>query len=248
MSSNIMFTATVALTEKLYKKFQAGELKNLTDDAVSAFLEKNFHWRIQALDYTEIPRSSPPRGLNVTVFSVPISIPENDTEVSQWSGSKSFKPEIRGNPPKSATGVPLAGNTDGWNATSGTWHWSNADEVAVSSVVSQISESATSAAPSSSVTAGPGEALEVSTLPNGQVVTNIVTVVVTITAGAESAETGSASLTEAETATPVTTAVGSVTPGPGEAVEIVTLDSGEKITRVVTVVEEVTVILPAPTA
>jgi tyrosinase len=248
MSSNITLTSNVALTEKLHKKFQAGELTSLTDEAVSAFLEKNFHWRIQALDYTEIPRSSPPKGLNVTVFNVPISIPENDTDVSQWTGSKNFKPEIRGNPPKSVTGTPLAGNTNGWNATSGTWHWSNVDEAAVSSALSQIAETATSAAPSSSVTAGPGEALEISTLPNGQVVTNIITVVVTVTAGAEPLETGSASLTEAETATRITTAVGSVTPGPGEAVEIVTLDSGEKITRVVTVVEEVTVYLPAPTA
>lgn len=248
MSSNITFTSTVSLTDKLYKKFQAGELKSLTDDAVSAFLEKNFHWRIQALDYTEIPRSSPPKGLNVTVFNVPISIPNNDTDVPKWTGSKEFKPKINGNPPKSAVGGPLAGNTDGWNATSGTWHWSNADEAAVSSAISQIDKTSTSAAPSSSVTAGPGEAVEVTTLPNGQVVTHIVTVVVTVTAGAEPAETSSASLTQAETATPVTTAVNSVTPGPGESLEIVTLSSGEKITRVVTVVEEVTVFLPAPTA
>lgn len=247
MSSNVTSTSTVSLTEKLYKKFQAGELTSLSDEAVSAFLEKNFHWRIQALDYTEIPRSSPPRGLNVTVFNIPISIPQNDTDVPKWTGAKAFKPEIHGNPPKSATGAPLAGNSDGWNATSGTWHWSNADEAAASSAVSQEIQSVTSAAPTSSVTAGPGEAVQVSTKPNGEVVTNIVTVVVTVTAGAEPAETSSASLTEAKSATPVTTAVGSVTPGPGEAVEVVTLDSGEKITRVVTVVEEVTVFLPAPT-
>ncbi|KAK7186486.1 hypothetical protein PSPO01_07443 [Paraphaeosphaeria sporulosa] len=247
MSSNITFASTVSLTEKLYKKFQAGELTSLADEAVSAFLEKNFHWRIQALDYTEIPRSSPPKGLNVTVFNVPISIPKNDTDVPKWTGSKEFKPQIHGNPPKSAVGAPLAGNTDGWNATSGTWHWSNADEAAESSAIRQIG-TPTFAAPSSSVTAGPGEAVEVTTLPNGQVVTHVVTVVVTVTAGAEPAETSSASLAETETATPVTAAVGSVTPVPGESVEIVTLQSGEKITRVVTVVEEVTVFLPAPTA
>ncbi|KAL1594588.1 hypothetical protein SLS60_010349 [Paraconiothyrium brasiliense] len=248
MSSNVTFTSTVSLTEKLYKKFQSGELTSLTDEAVSTFLEKNFHWRIQALDYTEIPRSSPPKGLNVTVFNIPISIPKNNTDVPKWTGRKDFKPEIHGNPPKSATGAPLAGNSDGWNATSGTWHWSNADEAAVSSALSQESQTATSAAPASSVTVGPGETVEVTTLPNGQVVTNVVTVVITVTEGAEPAETSSASLTEAESATPITTPVGSVTPGPGESVQVTTLPNGEVVTKVVTVVEEVTVFLPAPTA
>lgn len=322
MTSNITFTSTIRLTEKLYKKYQAGELKSLDDATVAAYLEKNFHWRIQALDFTEIPRSSPPKGLTVTVFNVAIEIPKDDSDVPRWTGKKEFKPEIKGNPPRSANGAPLAGNVDGWNATSGTWHWSDvpeeaADEGQVSAsrsvsiepatpvttpvgtvtpgageavqvttlpngeVVTQIvtivvtvtegaEAVATSAAspsateveistpvttPVGTATPGPGEAIQVTTLPNGEVVTQIVTIVVTVTQGAEAAETSAASSstvspspTEAEISTPVTTPVGTVTPGAGEAVEIVTLESGEKITRVVTVVEEVTVYLPAPTA
>ncbi|KAF1977325.1 Di-copper centre-containing protein [Bimuria novae-zelandiae CBS 107.79] len=252
MSSNVTFTANIRLTEKLYMKYQAGELTSLTDEAVSAYLEENFHWRIQALDYTEIPRSSPPKGLNVTVFNVAIEIPKDDTDVPEWTGLQDFRPEIKGNPPRSLSSVPLAGNTDGWNATSGTWHWSNvAEEEGDAQLPPSSSSTATLVTtPVGTVTPGPGEAVQVTTLPNGEKVTQIVTVVVTVTAGAESVETSSVSptSTEAEVSTPVTTPVGTVTPGAGEAVEVVTLESGQKITKVVTVVEEVTVFLPAPTA
>lgn len=256
MSSNVSFTSNIRLTEKLFQKYKSGELKSLDDAAVAAYLEKNFHWRIQALDYTEIPRSSPPPGLNVTVFNVPIEIPESDTEVPKWSGTKAFKPEIKGNPPKYMSGKPLAGNADGWNATSGVWQWGSKPEDAAGDV-SVVPSSSVSSDPTTpvttavgTVTPGPGEAVQVSTLPNGQKVTEIVTVVVTVQEGAEQAETSAvaSATTEAEISTPVTTPVGTVTPGAGEAVEIVTLESGEKITRVVTVVQEVTVFLPAPTA
>jgi tyrosinase len=102
------------------------------------------------------------------------------------------------------------------------------------------------------VTPGPGEAVQVSTLPNGEVVTQIVTIVVTVTAGAEPLESSAdgprPSTTQMEVSTPVTTPVGTVTPGVGEKVEVVTLENGRRVTRVVTVVQEVTVYLPAPTA
>lgn len=248
MSSNVTFTATVRLTEKIYQKYQAGELTSLTDESVSAYLEKNFHWRIQALDYTEIPRSSPPQGLNVTVFNTAIEIPQNSTDVPKWTGKKEFKPEIKGNPPQSATGAPLAGNTDGWNATSGTWHWSNTPDEgsdAQQSVSSSVSLDPVSTAtpvttPVGTVTPGAGEAVTIITLPNGEKTTQIVTVVVTVTEGAEPTETSVPTSTEAETSTPVTTPVGTVTPGAGEAVEVVTLPNGEKVTQIVTVVVTVT--------
>ena len=256
MSSNVSFTSNIRLTSALFRKYQSGALKSLDDATVAAYLEKNFHWRIQALDYTEIPRSSPPLGLNVTVFNVPIEIPTSDAEVPQWIGSKAFKPEIKGNPPKYMSGKPLAGNVDGWNVTSGVWQWGSKPEDAEGEV-SPVPSSSVSLDPTTpvttavgTVTPGPGQAVQVSTLPNGQKVTQIVTVVVTVQEGAEQAETSvpSSATTEAEISTPVTTPVGTVTPGAGEAVEVVTLDSGERITRVVTVVQEVTVFLPAPTA
>lgn len=259
MTSNITLTSTIRLTSKLYEKYQSGDLKSLDDATVSAYLEKNFHWRIQALDYTEIPRSSPPPGLSVTVFNVEIEIPKNDTDVPKWTGKKDFKPEIKGNPPRSANGAPLAGNMNGWNATSGTWHWSNVNVPAEPAPAAESASRSVSPDPTTlvttavgTVTPGPGEAVQVSTLPNGEVVTQIVTIVVTVTAGAEplesSAVSPSPSTTQVEISTPVTTPVGTVTPGVGEKVEVVTLENGRKVTRVVTVVQEVTVYLPAPTA
>ncbi|KAJ4295617.1 hypothetical protein N0V90_007630 [Kalmusia sp. IMI 367209] len=191
MRSNITFTANICLTSKLFEKFQAGELPSLKDEDVSAYLEKHFHWRIQALDYSEIPRSSPPKGLNVTVFNVPIHIPKNDTDVPKWTGSFDYKPEIHGNPPNTTgSGPSLAGAAGGWNATSGSWHWNNTDSavgagVAQPSLSSSVSlrvvESKTLGSAASSVTPGPGEAVEVVTMPDGQRVTKIVTVVVPVT-------------------------------------------------------------------
>jgi hypothetical protein len=52
-----------------------------------------------ALDYTGIPRNKPPAGLDVAVFSVPISIPHTDSDLPIWTGEPEYNNGIDGNPP-----------------------------------------------------------------------------------------------------------------------------------------------------
>ncbi|KAI4938476.1 hypothetical protein J4E85_000916 [Alternaria conjuncta] len=112
MSSSNIVTGNIGLTEKLAQKHAAGELKSLDKETVQAYLKEKFSWRIQALDFSEIPRNKPPKGLNVTVFSVPVSIPESDTEVPTWNGDVEYKDDIEGNPP-----VYNGPGPDGTNST-----------------------------------------------------------------------------------------------------------------------------------
>ncbi|KAF2866880.1 common central domain of tyrosinase-domain-containing protein [Massariosphaeria phaeospora] len=136
MDSDVMVTANIVLTDKLAEKFKAGELKSLKKGDVAAYLKTEFHWRIQQVDLSEIPRTNPPHGLNVTVFCVPVHLPHSETEVPVWTGPFEYKPAIDGNPPDyDALPVPGAGSVNvtkpgefnetsgGWNATSGGWSW-----------------------------------------------------------------------------------------------------------------------------
>ena len=136
MNSDVIVTGNIVLTERLAQKYQSGELKSLDKEDVAAYLKANFSWRIQALDYSEIPRNHPPNGLNVTVFNVPISVPESDHEVPTWDGEVEYNPDIEGNPP-----VYNGPGPDGTNSTtpadevaghfdssSGEWVWNNATE------------------------------------------------------------------------------------------------------------------------
>lgn len=215
MDSNVIVTANIVLTDKLAEKYKAGDLPSLEEDDVTEWLKTNFHWRIQALDFSEIPRSNPPEGLNVTVFSVPVHLPHNETDVPHWTGSFEYKPQIHGNPPSydanspsntTTSGPGFNETTGGFNETSGQWDWNTTDS----------SSEAASAQPSSS---------------------------------APSPTPVSLSLSEADSATSTSaSAVESVTPGPSEGVEVVTLPNGEKVTKIVTVVVPVTVVEPAPTA
>lgn len=134
MNSSVIVTGSIALTEALAQKYQAGELKSLTKDDVAAYLKEHFTWRIQALDFSEIPRNNPPAGLNVTVFSVPVKIPASETDVPIWNGNPDYKEDIKGNPPiyngpgPAGTNVTLpAGDVGGaYNASSGQFVWKNA--------------------------------------------------------------------------------------------------------------------------
>lgn len=136
MNSSVIVTGNIGLTEKLALKHQIGELKSLDKDTVTAYLKANFSWRIQALDFSEIPRNNPPAGLNVTVFSVPVKIPESETEVATWVGEAEYNHEIEGNPPvyngpgPDGTNSTIPENEVGgvYNATSGEFVWKNATE------------------------------------------------------------------------------------------------------------------------
>lgn len=134
MNSDVIVTGNIVLTERLAQKHRSGELKSLDKEDVTAYLKANFSWRIQALDYSEIPRDNPPAGLNVTVFNVPVSIPKSDDEVPTWDGDIEYNNDIEGNPPiyngpgpdgtnSTAPTSNLAGH---FNASAGEWVWNNA--------------------------------------------------------------------------------------------------------------------------
>ncbi|EDU40857.1 tyrosinase [Pyrenophora tritici-repentis Pt-1C-BFP] len=139
MSSSVVTTGNIVLTEKLAQKHASGELKSLDKETVAAYLKEKFSWRIQALDYTEIPRTNPPAGLNVTVFNVPVSIPKSDTEVPTWNGQIEYNEEIHGNPPVyngpglDGTNSTLpAGQSSGiYNPATGEFEWKNATNAAI---------------------------------------------------------------------------------------------------------------------
>lgn len=134
MNSDVVVTGNIVLTERLAQKYQSGELKSLDKADVAAYLKANFNWRIQALDYSEIPRSNPPVGLNVTVFNIPVSIPISDNEVPTWDGDIEYNPDIEGNPPvyngpgpDGTNSTTPAGQALGhYDASSGEWVWNHA--------------------------------------------------------------------------------------------------------------------------
>jgi tyrosinase len=98
MDSDIIVTANIALTNRLQDKFEAGELKSLERRDVQAYLKENFYWRIQKADSTEILRNQPPAGLNCTVFSVPVHLPESEIDVPVFAGDFEYDQEIDGRP------------------------------------------------------------------------------------------------------------------------------------------------------
>ncbi|KAF2690320.1 Di-copper centre-containing protein [Lentithecium fluviatile CBS 122367] len=214
MASDVIVTANIGLTAKLAEKYQAGELPSLEKDDVAEWLKTNFYWRIQAMDFSEIPRNNPPQGLNVTVFSVPVHLPHNDTQVPEWTGAFQYKPEIHGNPPTydegslsntTTSGPGFNETTGGWNTTSGEWSWNITDAEA---------EAGAGVEESASVTPSP----------------------VSLTLSLAKSET-------ATVVTSAATSDAEVTPAPSaEApVEVVTLSNGQVSTRYVTEVVRVTV-------
>jgi tyrosinase len=138
MNSSVIVTGNIGLTEKLAQKHAAGELKSLDKETVQAYLKEKFSWRIQALDFSEIPRNNPPKGLNVTVFSVPVSIPDSDTEVPTQNGDIEYKDDIEGNPPVyngpgpdgTNSTLPADQASGSYNAASGEFEWKKAPDVA----------------------------------------------------------------------------------------------------------------------
>lgn len=139
MASDVIVTGNIVLTERLAQKHKSGELKSLSKEDVTAYLKKNFSWRIQALDYSEIPRNNPPAGLNVTVFNVPVSVPKSDDEVPTWDGKAEYNHEIKGNPPVyngpgpdgTNTTTPAGEAAGHYDASSGEFVWSNATDSAL---------------------------------------------------------------------------------------------------------------------
>lgn len=136
MNSDVVVTGNIVLTEKLAQKHASGELKSLDKAEVQAYLKEHFSWRIQALDFSEIPRNNPPAGLNVTVFNVPVKIPESDTEFPTWDGDVEYNNDIEGNPPVyngpgiDGTNFTLPSGAVGghWNNTSHEFEWKNATD------------------------------------------------------------------------------------------------------------------------
>jgi tyrosinase len=138
MSSSVIVTGNIGLTEKLAQKHASGELKSLDKETVQAYLKEKFSWRIQALDFSEIPRNKPPAGLNVTVFNVPVSIPESDTEVPTWNGDVEYNDDIEGNPPVydgpgpdgTNSTLPADEASGSYNVGTGEFEWKKAPDVA----------------------------------------------------------------------------------------------------------------------
>ncbi|RYO37438.1 hypothetical protein AA0113_g11418 [Alternaria arborescens] len=138
MSSSVIVTGNIGLTEKLAQKHASGELKSLDKETVQAYLKEKFSWRIQALDFSEIPRNKPPAGLNVTVFNVPVSIPESDTEVPTWNGDVEYNDDIEGNPPVydgpgpdgTNSTLPADKASGSYNVGTGEFEWKKAPDVA----------------------------------------------------------------------------------------------------------------------
>ncbi|KAF2020511.1 Di-copper centre-containing protein [Aaosphaeria arxii CBS 175.79] len=121
--SDVIITANIVLTDALAEKHANGELKSLEKHHVEAWLKDNFHWRIQQVDLTEIPRDNPPPGLNVTVVSVPIQLPEADDDVPVWPGGTAafeYKPKVQAPPPVYPPNSTVGGGRKGgsWNGTS----------------------------------------------------------------------------------------------------------------------------------
>jgi tyrosinase len=217
MESNVIVKASIGLTAKLAEKFAAGKLPSLERDDVAEWLKTNFYWRIQALDFTEIPRNNPPKGLDVTVFSVPVHLPHNETQVPEWSGELVYNPDIKGNPPTydegslsntTTTGPGFNETTGGFNTTSGEWSWNITDSDVEASASASISLGAetmtpislppletpvptavTTDAPAAQVTEKPEEPVQtlLTTLANGVVSTHFVTEVVRVTVTAGAA-------------------------------------------------------------
>lgn len=173
MNTGVIITGSIGLTEKLAQKHASGELKSLSKADVAAYLKDNFHWRIQALDLSEIPRDKPPTGLNVTVYNVPIAVPESDTEVPTWNGKVEYNHDIDGKPPVyNGPGIdgtnftiPASQVSGAYNVTSGEFQWKNGtnaldvdstttlQDVSKSTVyLSWTSSAVSSAVPSSSAT------------------------------------------------------------------------------------------------
>ncbi|RAR16566.1 di-copper centre-containing protein [Stemphylium lycopersici] len=139
ISSSIIVTGNIGLSEKLAQKHAAGELKSLDKETVKAYLKEKFSWRIQALDYSEIPRNNPPAGLNVTVFNIPINVPESDNEVPTLTGNAEYNDDIEGNPPVydgpgpdgTNSTLPVGQASGQYNAVSGEFEWKNATDAAL---------------------------------------------------------------------------------------------------------------------
>jgi tyrosinase len=157
MKTDVIVSGTIGLSSKLSEKYASGELKSLDKADVAAYLKENFHWRIQALDFSEIPRNNPPAGLNVTVFSVPIKVPESDTEVpTTQTGDVEYNDDIDGNPPiyngpgidgtNSTTPAGVVGGS--YNAALGEFEWRNAKpEKSTQALVSRTQAASMSSAP-----------------------------------------------------------------------------------------------------
>ncbi|KAF2709225.1 Di-copper centre-containing protein [Pleomassaria siparia CBS 279.74] len=117
MDSNMTITANIVLTDMLAKRFKAGELKSLEKAAVNEYLQENFYWGIQQVDSTEILRAKAPKGLNVTVLSVPVHLPQSEHEVPRWIGNFTYHPDIVGKPPAGGNGSATIGGASGVDST-----------------------------------------------------------------------------------------------------------------------------------
>jgi tyrosinase len=132
MKSDVHVTGTIPLTERLSQAHANGSLASLDKETVAAYLKTHFTWRIQALDFSEIPRSHPPAGLAVSVFNVPIAQPASNTDVPTWSGPAEHHADIAGNPPADNGNVPAAdadSAAGAYDAESREWVWHNGTDV-----------------------------------------------------------------------------------------------------------------------
>jgi tyrosinase len=125
MKTSVIVTGSISLTNALAQAHASGALTSLDKPAVASYLKQNFHWRIQALDFSEIPRDNPPAGLNVTVFNVPVMLPQSEADVPVWNGEVVYEHDIDGNPPVYDGSGAAGGMAGRYNASAGEFVWRN---------------------------------------------------------------------------------------------------------------------------
>jgi tyrosinase len=244
MSSTTILTGHISLTNKLAAKFASGDLKSLDKSAVTDWLKTNFHWRIQALDFTEIPREHPPKGLNVTVFSVPVHLPHSETDVPVWAGALEYKPEIVGNPPESK-GPDYSGKTGRFDEGKGTWEWNMTDvtereKVVSSSRAGEEARASPTAKPvpvAGPVSLGVGASASASAGVSGSAGSSSLPAAASSSSAVQAGGDRSSPVTQA----PATSSASPTPSAPGQSVVLETLGNGEVVTKIVTVVVPVTV-------
>lgn len=195
MKTGVIVSGSIGLSEKLAQKFEAGELKSLNKADVAEYLKKNFHWRIQAQDLTEIPRDTPPKGLNVTVYNVPVSVPESDTEVPTRSGNVEYNDDIDGNPPVyngpgigGTNSTAPAGQVGGsYNAETGEFEWRVGHEGGEGDVPAPIVPSAPIVPIVPSVSVAPSPVIP-SNAPEAPQVSEVVSIITSAAAAPETTE------------------------------------------------------------
>ncbi|KAF4455889.1 tyrosinase precursor [Fusarium albosuccineum] len=94
-AAGTQITGQIPLTIALAERYFAGELENLSEDEVIAYLQKNLHWEVvdKAGQRLQSQRDAVD-GLLVGVVSNEVTLPENETDSPRYSPDITVYPEI----------------------------------------------------------------------------------------------------------------------------------------------------------